>query len=240
MSKEAEFIPEVDVDPGDSEVLLWRLFDKAQYEVPVKLYDTDGKVLREVKVISSSDPKAYEVVKLQRTDSDTLLHIKHWSDRRRGDRQDPKVGRSLLSDRYRYDIPLAHAENGRIVALFAELNDYPGEETMSDGDFDILVNFMGNHWQRRSSVQLQGAAPLSSFRITEVTKEKFVTDKLGLIKLFGEMKTAVDGDIDLTNVQGTPVAGTTKINFLLNGLPQSGKTVGSVRIAVLYKHYSSN
>jgi hypothetical protein len=235
VTEQSEFISVNDTDTTEP-VLLWRLFDQAQYEVPVKLYDDAGKVLREVKVLSSSDPRAYEIVR--HAGSDSILQIRYWPDRSRGDRQQPKVGRSLPSDRYCYSIPPAHAKNGRIVALFAELRDYPGEIPMASGDFDTRVTFMGNRWQDGNSVQLQGSANLSGFRIAEV--ETLATDELGLRGLFRDkMRTDVDGDIDLTNVQGTSVAGTTRIKFLLNRLPQSGKTVGSVRIAVLYKHYSS-
>jgi hypothetical protein len=213
----------------------WRIFDQAK-AVSVALYRADGMLLIRKDVRADNDPKAYALA--DSPDSDKLFHLMYWPDRFRGDRQRPETtGRSMPSDRYTYKLFQSHA-NGRIIALFVEVRDDGGNPVQS-ADFAIQATFTGNQWVDRNKVQLQSPADLISFRIIE--DENVVSDRIELGRRFRDVRQDLDGDMDMSFVQGTPIAGTTKLKLLVgNNSLGVNKTIGSVRIAVLYKHYTSN
>ncbi|MCI5227983.1 MAG: hypothetical protein D3918_15365, partial [Candidatus Electrothrix sp. AX2] len=53
---------------------------------------------------------------------------------------------------------------------------------------------------------------------------------------FMDSNANIDGDADLSQVQGPPIAGTHRIRLSFVDAPNQQRTVGSASIVVLYKH----
>ncbi len=247
LSSEAEF-----VFIGSPTSNLWRVFDDAKRiddsgdeeiyvgsEVSIALHKKDGTPLSSVNVPADKDPKAYF---LTEQGSDELLYLKLWPDHRRGDKQGQITGRSLRPRMHIKGIDSDHARNGRIVALFLGARDNADQPLSVTSDYELQAIFAGGHWIQPNRAQLQGPHELDSIRIidwpTLDTKENADLIKpLELIKQWRDAKQDIDGDMDLNSVQGTPVAGTTKLRLSFTNALSFGRTVGAVSIVVLYKHY---
>lgn len=143
----------------------------------------------------------------------------------------PKAGRSPLPNQYWEKISPDAARTGRLIGVFLDAFIEGTNQKLTESDFTINVNHLGDFWFDRKQVRLlHMAKQLPSSRT--IFLHKGVSPEAALQDICNISKN--EGDPHPYAVQGTPLSGTTFIRLDARGNQQFSK----MKIKFLYKFYS--
>ncbi|HHY56707.1 MAG TPA: hypothetical protein GYA08_14870 [Chloroflexi bacterium] len=140
--------------------------------------------------------------------------------------------RSALPDRALERIPSQAARTGRMVGLFLTLHDRNTGRLLSDNEYTMFVEHLGDVWysprevrlfRPRTSAQLGGR-----FHFIRDTDDplSYLQRRVDFAKL--------EGDPELLSVQGMPLSGTLVIRLLAEGMSEFEQ----VKVRLLYKYFA--
>jgi hypothetical protein len=139
--------------------------------------------------------------------------------------------RSPLDDRFLEWIEEKKARTGRMVGLFLTMYDRNTGSLLTDSDYSMFVEHLGDVWFSRREVRLY--RPRTSddlggrfhFIAAEDKPLEYLKNRVDF--------AALEGDPDILSVQGMPLSGT----LILRLLPQGEREFERVQVRLLYKVY---